>query len=137
MFSAGFGLDAVEWGISNVGYNWRIGCLAVYRFGQVQSKIRVVISLLLFGCFASWVLFCAELKFFVSVEFNIHYVSIFFRLKMLSFFFFVFLSRNCFSKCDRRFTYYLCIHTVETICRKMEDGGNVYPTIIELLSHFV
>lgn len=98
MFSAGFGLlDAVEWGISNVGYNWRIGCLAVYRFGQVQSKIRVVISLLLllFGCFASWVLFCAELEFFVSVELSIHYVSIFFRLKMLSFFFFfVFLSRN-------------------------------------------
>lgn len=96
MFSAGFGLDAVEWGISNVGYNWRIGCLAVYRFGQVQSKIRVVISLLLFGCFASWVLFCAELKFFVSVEFNIHYVSIFFRLKMLSFFFLYFFHEIVF-----------------------------------------
>lgn len=96
MFSAGFGLDAVEWGISNVGYNWRIGCLAVYRFGQVQSKIRVVISLLLFGCFASWVLFYAELKFFVSVEFNIHYVSIFFRLKMLSFFFLYFFHEIVF-----------------------------------------
>lgn len=96
MFSAGFGLDVVEWGISNVGYNWRIGCLAVYRFGQVQSKIRVVISLLLFGCFASWVLFCAELKFFVSVEFHIHYVSIFFRLKMLSFFFLYFFHEIVF-----------------------------------------
>lgn len=36
-FSAGFGLDAVERGILNVGYNWKIGCLVVYRFGQVEN----------------------------------------------------------------------------------------------------
>lgn len=88
-FSAGFGLHAVERGISNVGYNWRIvrfDCLSI----KFNRRYVNVISLS-FRCVV--ILRRIRIPYFIYFPYR-YFVSIFVRLNL-----FLHVIRNCFSKC--------------------------------------